>query len=64
MGTIEAIIDCHGRDQTIIVMCKSALETRAPLMQQGEPWPSALEPQGSLANEHDIGIVRTLWVLQ
>ncbi len=42
----------------IIVMHKSALETRAPLTQQGEPWWSALELQGGLADKCDKGIVR------
>ncbi len=45
---------------TIIVKCQSAHETSVPLMQQGEPWQLALEPQGDLANERNKGIMRTL----
>ncbi len=33
-------------------------------MQWGRPWQSASKPQGSLANEHDKGIVRVLGVSQ
>ncbi len=44
----------------IIVMRKSALEARAPLTRQGEPWQSALEPQGRLADERNKGIMTML----
>ncbi len=48
----------------IIVKCQNAHKTSAPLMQQGEPWQSASEPQGGLADKHDKGVMRTLWVSQ
>jgi hypothetical protein len=58
MGTIEAILMAMDVINTIIVMRKNALETRAPLMQQGELWQSALEPQGHLTNKCNILILQ------
>jgi hypothetical protein len=43
----------------IIVKRQSAHETSIPLMQQGELWQLALEPQGGLANERNKGVMRT-----
>jgi hypothetical protein len=41
----------------IIVKRQSAHEMSVPLMQQGEPWQLASEPQGGLANKHNKGVV-------
>ncbi len=54
MDTIDAII----------VKRQSAHKTSVLLTRQGEPWQLASEPQGGLANKHNKGIVRTLWVSQ
>jgi hypothetical protein len=45
---------------TIIVKRQSAHKMSVSLMQQGEPWRLALEPQNGLTNERNKGIVRTL----
>ncbi len=47
---------------TIIEKRQSAHKTSVRLTRQGEPWRWASEPQGGLADEHDKGVVRTLWV--
>jgi hypothetical protein len=56
----QSMIITMDEINAFIVMGKSALETRAPPMQQGESWQSSLEPQGGLANKHNKGIMRTL----
>jgi hypothetical protein len=43
----------------IIVKRQSAHKMSVPLMQQGELWRSASEPQGGLADKPNKGVVKT-----
>jgi hypothetical protein len=43
---------------TITVICQSAYGPSSPLKQRGKSMQSALEPQGSLANERNEGVMR------